>query len=115
MRNKVNDIDIKNCTYYFFDDINIKYRWKVIQKYFYYIGYMTIKDSKHIKIDSVNPSYLLFNKVNRYFEEINKNKYLTLVPTNQNKEKIKKYEELWIKIRNLIRSVSKNSDDYDKK
>ena len=76
---------------------------------------MTIKDSKHIKIDSVNPSYLLFNKVNRYFEEINKNKYLTLVPTNQNKEKIKKYEELWIKIRNLIRSVSKNSDDYDKK
>ena len=26
---------------------------------------------------------------------------------------IKKYEELWSKIRNLIRSITKNSDDYD--
>ena len=30
-------------------------------------------------------------------------------------QKIKKYEELWIKIRDLIRSVTKNLDDYDKK
>ena len=29
-----------------------------------------------------------------YFEEINKNKYLTLVPTNESKEIIKKYKEL---------------------
>ena len=36
----------------------------------------------------------MFNKMNEYFEEINGNKYLTLVPTNENKEKIKKYEEL---------------------
>ena len=36
-----------------------------------------------------------FSKVNRYFEEINKNKYLALVPTNISKEIIKKYEELW--------------------
>ena len=35
----------------------------------------------------------MFNKMNGYFEEINENKYLTLVPTNENKEKIKKYEE----------------------
>ena len=28
-------------------------------------------------------------------------------------KKIKKYEELWIKIRDLIRSVTRNSDDYD--
>ena len=38
---------------------------------------------------------------------------LTLVPTNESKEKIKKYEELWIKIRDLIRSITENSDDYD--
>ena len=50
-----------------------------------------------------------------YFEEINGNKYLTLVPSNENKEKIKNYEELWIKIRDLIRSITKNSDDYDEK
>ena len=28
-------------------------------------------------------------------------------------KKIKKYEELWIKIRDLIRSVTRNSDDHD--
>ena len=50
--------------------------------------------------------------MNEYFEEINKNNYLTLVPTNESKEK-KKCEELWSKIRNLIRSITKNSDDYD--
>ena len=54
----------------------------------YYIGYVTIKDSKYIKINSVNPLYLSIYKVNRYFEEINGNKHLTLVPTNENKEKI---------------------------
>ena len=31
------------------------------------------------------------SKMNGYFEEINKNKYLTLVPTNETKEIIKKY------------------------
>ena len=76
---------------------------------------MSIKDSKYVKINSVNPLELIFNKVNGYFEEINGNKYLTLVSTNESKEKIKKYEELWSKIRDLIRSITKNSDDYDEK
>ena len=31
------------------------------------------------------------------------------------KEKRKKYKELWSKIRNLIRLITKNSDDYDEK
>ena len=38
-----------------------------------------------------------------------------LVPTKESKEKIEKYEELWIKIRNLIRSIAENLDDYGKK
>ena len=76
---------------------------------------MTIKDPKYIKIYSVNFLYLIFNKVNGYFEEINGNKYLTLVPTNESKEKIKNYEELCSKIRDLIRSITKNSDDFYKK
>ena len=52
--------------------------------------------------------------MNGYFEEINE-KYLTLVSTNENKEKIKKYEELWSKIRDSIRLITKNSDDYDER
>ena len=50
-----------------------------------------------------------------YFGEINKNKYLILVPANKRKEVMKKYEELRSKIRDLIRSITKNSDDYDEK
>ena len=39
------------------------------------------KDSKYVKINSVNPLYLIINKANAYFEEIDKNKCLMLVPT----------------------------------
>ena len=53
--------------------------------------------------------------MNGYFEETNGNKYLTLFPANESKEKIKRYEELWSKIRDLIFSITKNSDDYDEK
>ena len=125
MSNKVKDIDIKNRTYYFFNDIvniktfdpnNIKIDEKSYKHIFiYHIGQVTIKHFKCVKINSVNPLYLIFSKANKYFEEINGNKYLTLIPTNGSKEKIKKYEELWRKFRDLIRSMTKNSDDYDKK
>ena len=53
----------------------------------YNIEYVTIKGSKYIKINGGNPLYLAFNKVNEYFEEINGNKSLKLVPTNESKEK----------------------------
>ena len=76
---------------------------------------MTIKDSKYVKINSVNPLYLIINKVNGYLEKINKNKYLALVPTYESKEIMKKYEELWSKIRDVIRSITKKSDHYDEK
>ena len=81
----------------------------------YYIGYVTIKNSKCVKLNSVNPSYLIISKVNGKFEEINKNKYLTLVPANESSKTIMKHKELWSKIRDLIRLITKNSNDYDKK
>ena len=56
----------------------------------------------------MNLLYLIFNKVNGYFEETNGNKHLMLVCTNKAKKKTKKYKELWIKIRDLIRSITKN-------
>ena len=59
------------------NDIKIDERsYKIIL--IYYIGYVMIKDSKSIKINSVNILYLIFSKVNGYFEYINKNKYLML-------------------------------------
>ena len=74
-----------------------------------------MKIKNDLKIYSVNPLYFFFGKVNGYFKEIHKNKYLTLFPTNTRKEKKNnrwrtKYEELCIKIRDLIRS-----DDCDEK
>ena len=82
MSNKVKDIVIKNWTYYFFTDIiNIKHferdKIKIDEKSYkkilvYYIRYVTIKDLKYVKMNSVNPLYLIFSKVNAYFEEINK-------------------------------------------
>ena len=74
-----------------------------------------MKDSKNLKINSVNPLYLIIRKVNGFFEEIIKSKYLTLVAISESKEKIKKYEELWSRIRYLIRSITNSSDDYDQK
>ena len=123
MNNKVKDINIKNRTYYFFSDIiniekfdpnNLKIDEKSYKNILiFYIGYVTIK--QYVKIYSVNPLYLIFRYANGYFKEINGNKYLTLVPTNESKKKFKKDEELWIKIRDLIRSITNNCDDYDEK
>ena len=76
---------------------------------------MTIKGLKYVKINSASPSYLIFSKVNEYFEEIYKSKYLTLVPADESKKKIKKYEEQWSKIRDLTKSITKNSDNYFEK
>ena len=36
------------------------------------------------------------------------------VKKNESKEKIKKYEEPWIKIRDSIRSITKNLNNYEK-
>ena len=58
---------------------------------------MTIKDSKYVKTNIVNPLYPIFRKVNGYFEEINKNKYLMVVPANESKEIIKNLKNFGVK------------------
>ena len=108
MKNKIKDISVKNQTYYFFNDIinvknfdpnNIKIDEKLCKNILiYYNGYVTITDSKYAKLNSLNPLHLIIKKVNGYLEEINGNKYLTLDPTNESKEKLKRYEELWSEI-----------------
>ena len=44
-----------------------------------------MKDLAYISIHSVNYLYLIINKADGYTEEINGNKYLTLVSTDKNK------------------------------
>ena len=79
----------------------------------YYIGYVTLKGLRYVKINNVNPLHLIINKINGYFEEINGNKNLTLVPTNESKEVMKKYEKPQCKIRYFIWLITNSLDDYD--
>ena len=80
----VKQIDIKNRTYYFYNDmINIKKfdsnLLKIDKKSYkdigiYNIGYIAIKKNGNCKnIYSVNPLYLRFNHASGDIEEINEN------------------------------------------
>ena len=40
---------------------------------------------------------------------------MTLFPTDKSKGTIKKYEELWNKIKDFIRTVTNNSGNFDEK
>ena len=40
---------------------------------------------------------------------------MTQDPTDKSKDTLKRYEEIWNKMRDLIRSITKNSDYYDEK
>ena len=72
MSNKVKDISIKMHAYYFFNDvINIKNfdssNIKIAEKSYkniltYYIGYLTIKYSQYVNINSVIALYLIIKK-----------------------------------------------------
>ena len=43
------------------------------------------------------------------------NKHLTLIPTDESKDTLKQYGELWSEIRDLIRSKANNSEScYEK-
>ena len=104
---RVKDMNIRNHTYYFFDGIinikefdqnNIKIDEQSYKNILIYcIAYVTIKDSKYVKTNSVNPLDLTFNRLNGYFQEINGNKYLTVVSNNESKEKIKDMENCGLK------------------
>ena len=82
MTNKVKYISIKNQTCYFSDDMtNIKNidpnNFKIDEKLYkniliHHIGYVTIKDSKYLKINRVNPLYFIINKLIGYFEAVQK-------------------------------------------
>ena len=55
------------------------------------------------------------DKTNGCTELSNVNKYSTRVSNDESKDTLKKYHELWNKIRYFVRSISNNSDYYDKK
>ena len=121
----VKQINIKNLTYYFYNDkINIKdfesNLLKIDKKSYknigiYNTGYITtekIDDCENIY--SVNHLYLLVNHANGYIEEKGVNKYLIFDSTDENKELLKKYNDVFNGIRNKIKKISGDECDYEK-
>ena len=118
---KVKLIEIRNRTYYFCNGIinteefnssllEISKSYKDID--IYYIGYITIKKIGDCEnIYSVNPLYLIIGKVDGHIEcnsvqKNNGNKYLVFDSTDENKEVLRKYAELWDRIKNEIETIN---------
>ena len=55
----------------------------------YHIGNVGVKNLGYAKINSVNRLHLIIDKTNGYIEESNRNKYLTLFPTDGSKKILK--------------------------
>ena len=114
---KVKQINIKNRTYYFYNDqINLKdfdaSMLKIDKKNYkeidvYYIGYVTFKEVANCNnINSVNHLYLMIDKMIGHFEEKNGNKYLVLDDVYENNEISQKYEEVWNGIKKEIETIN---------
>ena len=56
----------------------------------YPIEYVMVKDLSNVTIKSISPFYLIINKINGYIEESNGSRYLTLFPTDESKDTLKK-------------------------
>ena len=111
---EVKQINIKNWTYYFYNDvINLKDFESVLLKIdkrpykdigIYNIGYITIKKiDDYENVYSINPLYLIIDHASRYIEEKEMNKYLVFDSTDENKELLKKYNDPFNGIRNKIK------------
>ena len=121
----IKQIDIKNRTYYFYNDmIDIKTfdldLLKIDKKLYkdigiYNIGYITIKKIDDYKnIYSVNPLYLTITHISGYIEKKGVNKYLVSDSMDENKELLKKYNDVFNGIRNKIKKISGDECDYEK-
>ena len=89
--------------------------YKLTEIGIYNTGYITIKKIDDCEtIYSVNTLYLLVNHANGYIEEKDVNKYLIFDSTDENKELLKKYNDVWNGIKNKIEEVNSGECDYEK-
>ena len=106
----VRQMNIKSRTYYFYNDlINIKdfdARLLKLDKKtsmglgIYYIVYVTKKPEWNV--NSVNPLYLMINRIDGFIEGKRGDKYLSIASTDRNSEVLKKYSEVWNVIKDCI-------------
>ena len=65
-------------------------------------------------IYSVNPLYLTITHASGYIEEKGVNKYLVFDSTDENKELLKKYNDVFNGIRDKIKEINSDECDYEK-
>ena len=123
--NTTKQLNIKNQTYYFYNDIidieHFDAKLLQIDKKSYKdinifnIGYVTKKKIGNcMNINSVNPLYLGITRVNGYIEEKDSNKYLVFDSTDKNKELLKKYSDAFNGIMSKIREIDNDWLEYEK-
>ena len=121
----IKQTNIKNRTYYFYNDIIDLENFdssllKLDKKSYkdigiYNIGYITIKKiDDYENIYSVNPLYLTITHASGYIEEKGVNKYLVFDSIDENKELLKKYNDVFNGIMGKIKEVSNDECDYEK-
>ena len=115
----IKEINIKNRTYYFYNDIidiktfdskNLKLDKKTYKDLdIYNIGYVTIKKIGHgYDVNSVNPLYLRIDNASGYIEEINEDKYLVFDVKDENKKLLERYDDVFNGIMDKIKKIDDN-------
>ena len=102
----IKEINIKNRTYYFYNDIidietfdsnMLKLHKKSYKDLdIYNIGYVTIKEiGSGYDVNSVYPLYLRIANASGYIVKVNEDKYLVFDFTDENKNLLKRYDDVF--------------------
>ena len=79
----------------------------------YYIRYVTKKPEWNV--NSVNPLYLMINRIDGFIEKKNGDKHLNIALTDRSIEVVRKYSEVWNGIKDCIEKINNDkSGEYDK-
>ena len=114
---KTRQINIKNRTYYFyshqiklkdFDASLLRIGKKVTRRLTFttLVMWLLKKIANCNNVNSVNPLYLMINKMIRHFKDKNGNKYLVLDDVDENKKVLKRYEEVWECVKKEIETIN---------
>ena len=122
----IRQLNIEGKTYHFYNDsISIKNfnsnnlkldKKSVLGNDVYYIGYITKKPQWIV--NSVNPLYLMINRIKGHFEEVEGNKYLII--SSENGDIKQKCQEVFDGIKEIIKKINyysqpiKYDDNYMK-
>ena len=108
----IRQLNIKCRTYHFYSNlINIKNfnsnnlkldKKSALDNDIYYIGYIAKKPQWNI--NSVNPLYLMINKIKGHFEEVDGDKYPII--SSENGDIMQKYQEVFDGVKEIIKKIN---------